>query len=101
MSIFVHNKTIAFMIGYSLGLVPSYFLNSTMTFHNRDYKLIAFLKYCVSYIPNFLVQTLCVGILIEILAVNTVIAYITAVLVGVPITFLIVSMFAIKNKEVE
>jgi HAD superfamily phosphoserine phosphatase-like hydrolase len=100
-SFFIQNHTVAFMIGYCTGLVPSYFLNSTMTFHNYNYSVKAFIKYCISYIPNLLVQTLCVGILIELLSVNTFIAYLTAVIVGVPVTFLIVSVFAIKNKEVE
>lgn len=101
MSIFLHNKTAAFMAGYCLGLIPSYFLNSTMTFHNRNYKVVAFIKYCISYIPNFFIQTLCVVILIEILSVNTIVAYVTAVTVGVPVTFLMVSIFAIKTREVE
>lgn len=101
MSFIIPNKTVAFMIGYSLGLIPSYFLNSTMTFHNKDYSISAFLKYCLSYIPNFLVQTTCVAVLIELLSVNVVVAYTVAVAIGVPITFLIVSLFAIKKKEVE
>lgn len=100
-SIFIDNKTVAFMVGYSLGLIPSYFLNSTITFHNTDYNLKAFIKYCISYIPNFLIQTLCVGLLIEVLHLNKGVSYVIAVAVGVPVTFLIVSILAIKEKEME
>ncbi len=100
-STFLNNKTVAYMIGYSLGLIPSYFLNSTITFHNRDYNLSAFIRYCVSYIPNFIVQTVCVGLLIEILSINKAIAYVAAVMVGVPVTYLLVSVFAIRDKEVD
>lgn len=98
-SIFLNNKTVAFMIGYWLGLIPSYFLNSAITFRNRHYDVKTFVRYCISYIPNFFIQTSCVGILIEILHINNAVAYVTAVMIGVPITFVIVSMFAIKNKE--
>ena len=98
---FVNNKTIAYMIGYCAGLIPSYYLNSTMTFHNKDYSLNAFFKYCVSYIPNLIVQTSCVGIFVELLRFNIALAYIGAVIVGVPVTFVLVSVFAIKNREVE
>ena len=100
-SMFLENKTFAFMIGYCMGLVPSYFLNSTITFHNTDYNFKAFIKYCISYIPNFMIQTFCVGLLIEVLQVNKNIAYVVAVAVGVPITFLIVSTLAIKERETE
>jgi phosphoserine phosphatase/putative flippase GtrA len=98
---FLGNKTVAYMIGYSIGLIPSYFLNSTITFHNRDYNLGAFMRYCISYIPNLIVQTVCVGLLIEILSVNKAVAYIVAVMVGVPVTYLLVSVFAIRDRELD
>lgn len=97
MTTIVPNKTAAFMIGYCLGLIPSYFLNSSMTFRNREYNMTAFLKYCLSYIPNFIIQVSCVAILIEMLHINTIVSYIIAVVIGVPVTFLIVSVFAIKK----
>lgn len=98
---FVNNKTVAYMIGYCAGLIPSYYLNSTMTFHNKDYSLNAFFKYCASYAPNLIVQTSCVGIFVELLRLNIAVAYIGAVIVGVPVTYVLVSVFAIKNREVE
>lgn len=50
-------------------------------------------KFCISYVPNFLVQLVAVYVFIRIIGANPLLTYITAVIIAVPVTFLLLSIF--------
>jgi len=90
----------AFVLGYLLSLCISYFLNSRITFKDKELSFIKFIKYATAYIPNFLIQNLCVIIIYNLLHWDKLIAYTLAAVIGVPITFLLTKFFVfIRKKE--
>lgn len=90
------NSTIAFILGYGCSLVISYILNSIFVF-KHSLSIIKFVKFCVSYIPNFLIQFIMVLVFLHYFHLNEVIVYAMAAALGVPITFLMVKFFALKK----
>ena len=91
------NENIAFVIGYISGLVISYILNSCITFR-ESLKFSKFIRFAVSYIPNFIIQNIVVIIVFNMMHFNKLIAYILAAIVGVPVTFILMKVFAFKKK---
>ena len=75
-----------FIVGYAASIVLSFFLNSRFTFHQPP-TLKRFLRFPISYIPNFLIQYILVFVFTS-LHWNPTAAYITAAVIGTPITFL-------------
>lgn len=90
----------AFVLGYLASLTISYFLNTIFVFH-QSLSLPRYVKFCLSYIPNFLIQNLCVILVYNVLGLDKLIAYVTAVVIGAPITFLVLKFFAFAQKKVE
>lgn len=97
-SLIIENATIAFMAGYLASLVACYFLNSYITFHDKQLSFKKFIQLCISYIPNFLIQTISVWIFIDILHFHKLVAYIVAAIVGIPITYLALLILPFKKK---
>ena len=93
------NSNIAFVFGYLTSLFVSYLLNSYITFKDKNLTINKFIKFCISYIPNFLVQLICVLIFINILHINKVITYTIAAIIGVPITYLLLVIFTFKKNN--
>lgn len=91
------NAMTAFVLGYAASLVLSFFLNVYFTFKEKP-TLIKFLKFPLSYIPNFLIQLLCVWIFVEKLGLMKEIAYLAAAVVGVPATFLVMKLFVFERR---
>ncbi len=98
-SLFIENATIAFMVGYMTSLIFSYLLNSFITFHDKKITIFKFIKFCISYIPNFIIQLICVYIVIDLLHWYKLIAYIIAAVIGIPITYLALLLFPFKEKK--
>lgn len=90
------NENIAFIFGYITGLLISYLLNSYFTF-KESLSIQKFIRFAISYIPNFLIQYIVVLIVINILGWYNLIAYGLAALIGVPVTFIIMKLFAFKK----
>ena len=90
------NENIAFIFGYITGLLISYLLNSYFTF-KESLSIQKFIRFAISYIPNFLIQYIVVLIVINILGLYNLIAYGLAALIGVPVTFIIMKLFAFKK----
>lgn len=88
--------TIAFLLGYVCSLVISYVLNLRYVF-KQSLSFVRFWKFCVSYIPNFSVQFICVVLLLNLLHWPELIVYTISAIIGVPITFLMVKFFALKK----
>lgn len=90
------NSTVAFIFGYGCSLLVSYILNSTFVFKHA-LSLIKFIKFCISYIPNFLIQFIMVLVFIHYFHLYEVLVYTISAALGVPITFLMVKFFALKK----
>jgi putative flippase GtrA len=90
------NENIAFILGYISGLIISYLLNSYITFKEK-FSFNKFIKFTVSYIPNFLIQNIVVIITLNILGLHKLIAYCLAAIIGIPVTFILLKFFAFKK----
>lgn len=90
------NENIAFIFGYISGLVISYILNSYVTFKEK-LEFNKFIKFAVSYIPNFIIQNIVVFIVFNMMGLHKLIAYGLAAVIGVPITFVFMKFFAFKK----
>lgn len=93
---FIPNDTIAFVPGYVTANVLSYVLNTLLTFKDK-FGFGKYVKFFISCIPNFLIQTVTVAILSG--KVPSVVAYCIAAIIGVPLTFVLVKIFAFSNKK--
>ncbi|MCR1951986.1 MULTISPECIES: GtrA family protein [Clostridium] len=92
------NENIAFICGYISGLIISYILNSYVTFKEK-LNFNKFIKFTISYIPNFIIQNIIVLIVFNIMGIYKLIAYGLAAIIGVPITFIFMKFFAFNNKN--
>lgn len=92
------DANLAFVVGYISGLFISYILNSYVTFKER-LEFSKFIKFAISYIPNFIIQNIVVLIVFNIMGLNKLIAYILAAIIGVPVTFILMKFFAFKEKD--
>ena len=59
---------------------------------------VRYVKFFISYIPNFLIQTVIVGLFDVFTDFPAIIAYITAAVIGIPVTFILMKIFAFKKK---
>jgi len=91
------NENLAFIFGYISGLTISYFLNSKITF-KEELKWIKFVKFAIANIPNFIIQNIVVVVIFNIMGWNKLIAFLLAAAIGVPVTFVLIKLFAFKKK---
>lgn len=96
-ALFVESTQVAFIIGFTVSLIPSYFLNSVITFRDKKFSLSKFGRFVVSYIPNFLIQLVIVHGVTEWLNVPPVITYTISVVIAVPITFVLLRLLTFKR----
>lgn len=87
----------AFLPGYFTGVVISYILNTIITFEDT-FGFIKFVKFCISTIPNFLIQTIVVYICVNYIVMPNYMAYILAAAIGVPVTFAILKIYVFVKK---
>lgn len=97
-SLYIHSPQVAFIIGFTSSLVPSYFLNSVITFADRNFSITKFGKFVLSYVPNFSIMFVFVYIFTDFFKITPLLTYILAVVLAVPITFLLLSVYTFKNK---
>lgn len=95
---FLTDPNLAFALGYVLSLTISYFLNTFLAFKER-LGFGKYLKFCVSYIPNFLLQNGIVFLFYNLLGWNRFIVYIAAVTIAIPITFIMINFFAFAKRK--
>lgn len=84
-------------MGFFTSLVISYILNSLLNFKSK-LKLNKFLKFAINNIPNFIIQVLCLVILLNKLNLPKIICYAISSCIAVPITFLLVKINVFSNK---
>ena len=87
---------LSFIIGYLMSLTISYFLNSYFVF-KRNFTVERFLKFFLSYVPNFIIQNICVLIMFNCLGWHEIISFILAAVFGVPVTYTILNLLTFKN----
>ena len=96
---FIPSTTLAFLPGYVTANIVSYILNSLATFKER-LSFTRFVKYFVSYIPNFIIQTIIVFAYDALFPASpSIFAYILAAIIGVPVTFIIMKVFTFKKSN--
>ena len=89
----VGNANLAFNIGYLLSNVNAYLLNSLFVFPTRM-TLTHYVKFFLSYVPNYIIQNAIVFVAYNLLGLPSIASYLLAAILGVPITFLCVKIFA-------
>lgn len=96
---FIFDKMLSFMIGYITSFVISYILNSYITFHDKKLKITKFIKFFIAYIPNSVIQLISVHIFIDIFHLYKLMAYIVSFIIGLPITYILLSIFVFKKRR--
>lgn len=94
-SIFL-DPVISYILGYSISLAVTYYLNISLIF-KRNIKFIDFIKFIISYIPNFIIQLICVNIFVNLLHIPPVISYAISIIIGLPVSFIFVKLFAFRK----
>lgn len=89
----VGNANLAFNIGYLLSNSNAYLLNSLFVFPTRM-TLTRYVKFFLSYVPNYIIQNAIVFVAYNLLGLPSIASYLLAAILGVPITFLCVKIFA-------
>jgi putative flippase GtrA/phosphoserine phosphatase len=92
------DPVVSYAIAYGISMGVTYTLDSKLVF-KRKLSVVRFLKFLISYLPNFLILFSFVAIFINLLGVNRIIVYGLVSLLGLPITFLIVKLFAFGKGE--
>lgn len=87
------NPNAAFALGYVTSLVIAYVLNSKINF-KKKLSPARLVKFCLSYVPNFIIQNAIVFLLYNLLALPKLVAYFSAAVIGIPLTFVCVKLFA-------
>ena len=95
---FIKNSVLAYIVGYMISNVIAYLLNSFFTFKEKLSPL-KYVKFFVSYIPNFIIQVFVVYVFSRLLDFPSIASYAIAALIGVPVTFLFMKIFAFAGKK--
>ena len=91
---------LAFTLGYISTLLIAYILNSLFVFKMKP-NLSKMFKFVISYTPNFILQSIVVFVVYNIMRLWAMVAYITAAIIGIPVTFLILKLFTFKGEETD
>jgi putative flippase GtrA len=94
------NPSVSYVFGYGISLFVAYSLNNKLIFHQKI-SFIDFLKFILSYIPNFLILFSFVLVFLNLIHWNKVIVYVMAGLLGLPVTFLLLRIIVFKKREKE
>ena len=94
------NPVISYVCGYGIGTYVSYTLNTKLVIHQKI-SFIGFAKFVISYLPNFSILFTFVFVFINLLHWDKLFVYALAGLLGLPITFLLVKLMFLTNKEKE
>jgi len=91
---------IAYVLSYLLSLVLAYYLNIWFIFKQKP-EWIKLIKFCLAYIPNFIINNMTFIIVYNIMGIHEYIALIISVCIGMPVTYLCVKVFAFGKKPTE
>lgn len=93
---FLMHENIAYVLSYVPSLTISYFLNSIFTFKDYKFSFEKYIKFVVSYLPNFAIQNITYIVMHNLLGLHNIFAILLAAVIGVPLTFVILKLFAFK-----
>jgi len=92
----VAQDNLGFILGYCCSLTISYLLNSHLNFKvSLSFK--RYIKFWISYIPNFIIQNVFVIVFMNIMGIHKLITFATSAIISVPITYLCVKWYAMKH----
>jgi phosphoserine phosphatase/putative flippase GtrA len=94
----VIDPVVSYAIAYGISMGVTYTLDSKLVF-KRKLSISRFLRFLISYLPNFLILFSFVAVFINLLGLNRILVYGFVSLLGLPITFLIVKLFAFGKGE--
>ena len=89
-------ENIATVIGYIISLTIAYFINCMVIFKDK-LSINGYIKFWISYIPNFIIFFLVTFITINTLGLPQFWATVLAAMVAGPVTFIIMKIFAFKK----
>jgi len=93
------NPTAAYLWGYGISLFIAYILNAGLIFH-QPLAAAAFGKFVLSYLPNFLILFSFVAVFLNLFHWPKIAVYALAGCLGLPVTFVLVKVFAFgRHKE--
>ncbi len=97
-TLFAHflQDNVASTLGYAVSLSIAYLLNAAVVFRQKP-QFSAFLRFVISYLPNFALYTVISFFTINLLGWPQFLATALAALLGVPITFLMVKLFTFRS----
>lgn len=93
----IPNSNVAFNIGYLLCNILAYVLNCKVVFF-EPMTMQRYIKFFVSYIPNYIIQNVIVVIFYNMMGFPDIASFVIAAILGVPVTFLFVKIFAFGKK---
>ncbi len=93
----IMGTNISFILGYIVALSISYLLNTKFIFYKKI-TITKYIKFGMSYIPNFIIQNIIVFIMYNLLSIPELITFTTAAVVAVPITFFFIKEFAFAKE---
>lgn len=96
---YIMNANIAYAISYIPSLTISYFLNSVVTFSDRDFSFKKYVKFCLSYVPNFIIQNISFFLVFNLAGLPKIAAILLASVIGIPLTFLIMKFFTFSKDK--
>lgn len=95
----VLQANLAYAVSYVPSLGVSYVLNSLFTFRDQKLAWTKYLRFCISYLPNFLIQNLVFILMFNLLRLPKLYAILTASALGVPVTFLILKYITFHKRS--
>lgn len=93
-------ENIAYLLSYVPSLCISYVLNSVFTF-KEPLAFKKLIKFVISYLPNFIIQNLSFVVVFNILGLPKLLAILLASVIGIPLTFIILKLFAFGKKKAQ
>lgn len=91
------NSSLSYICGYATGIFLTYSLNAKLIFKTK-LSFMQFVRFLISYIPNFLILVTFVFVFLNIFEWNKIIVYALAGGLGLPITFILVRLIAFSEK---
>lgn len=94
---FIDQQNAAAVFGYVVALTIGFFLNCRYTFKSKP-TLKKYIRFCASYIPNFIIYFLVTYITLNTLGMTQFWGTVLAAMAGGPITFVIIKFYAFGKK---
>lgn len=95
---YIIQENAAAVAGYAVSLLINYLLNSRIIF-KKPLNLKGFIRFGISYIPNFIIYFLVTFITINTLKMSQFWATVFAAMAGGPVTFIIIKVYAFGNRK--